>query len=173
MATKQAASKTKADASTAAAKGDQGAHDDETIWVMSNRKDDRVVIWERDDRHPGGEAFVGGSAPDEVFRTPEIEGLLRAGLLVEVPEPKGSTDAKADDYNPKKPLLVDALAGAYPAAQPGQAIALGREPDPDLYSESDVEAIKEAVAEAPSEAPAPRGAIVPPPPPGEVTRTGV
>src|SRR5262245_48752610 len=54
-----------------------------TVWVVSNRVDDEVVLWERDPRHPGGEAFIGGEAPDYVYKTPAVEAVLYAGTAVE------------------------------------------------------------------------------------------
>lgn len=48
-----------------------------TQWVVSNRKDDRVAIWEKDDAHPGGEAYVAGKVPEEVAMTPEMSLRLR------------------------------------------------------------------------------------------------
>ncbi len=45
---------------------------------------DKVVLFEIDDRHPGGEAFVAGDKPVEVFPTPRVTALIREEKLVEV-----------------------------------------------------------------------------------------
>src|SRR5215831_5424097 len=45
------------------------------LWVHSNRKDDRVVLYEVDPIHPGGQAFIGGDGPDHVYRTDQVEAL--------------------------------------------------------------------------------------------------
>lgn len=123
------------------------------IWVMSNRQDDRVVLFERDPAHPGGEAFVGGEGPDQVARTTRVVTLLRDGLLVEVPEPVEGR---------KRPVAVPARSDAVPANQPGQPIALGRTPDPERFGEG-VEAIKAAQNRAPESVAVPAGVVVPPP----------
>lgn len=95
-----------------------------TLWVLSNRQDDRVVLWERDPAHPGGEAFVGGPTPAYVGRTAEVERLLKDGMLVEVSEPKDG---------PRKPI-VDAVPLEEPAPDmPGQPTRLGRTPDPAIF----------------------------------------
>ena len=122
------------------------------IWVMSNRHDDRVVLFEHDAAHPGGEAFVGGDGPDQVARTTRVVTLLRDGLLIEVPEP---VDGR------KKPVAVPARSESVAANQPGQPIALGREPDPERYG-TDVDAIKAAQAAGPDSVAVPVGVVVPP-----------
>jgi uncharacterized small protein (DUF1192 family) len=51
----------------------------QTLWVVSNRNDDSVVIWDANpaNQHPGGEAFIGGrGVAVEVAKTPQIEKLL-------------------------------------------------------------------------------------------------
>ena len=54
-----------------------------TQWVVSTRDDDRVVVWDPSDQHPGGEAWVAGKVPTEVAMTPDISGKLRMGELRE------------------------------------------------------------------------------------------
>lgn len=117
-----------------------------TLWVLSNRLDDRTVLWERDAAHPGGEAFVAGATPAYVGRTGAIEGLLRDGLLIEVPEPKDG---------PKKPLVGEVAAPEAQADVPGQAVRLGRTLDPDLFPTTP-ESVKKQQDEAGSAIPAPR-----------------
>jgi hypothetical protein len=140
-----------------AARGDEP----DLLWVVSNRVDDRVVLFERDPLHPGGEAFVGGSGPDHVYRTPRVRELLHAGMLLEVPEPK---------EGPKKPLALPAVDTGLIAAQPGQPIALGRPLDPDLFGAGDLERLGRAQARLPDEVPVPEGVVVPPEPAPERER---
>lgn len=45
---------------------------------------DEVVLFELDDRHPGGEAFVAGDKPVKVFPTPRVTALIREERLIEV-----------------------------------------------------------------------------------------
>lgn len=133
--------------------------DPDVLWVMSNRVDDRVVLSERDDRHPGGEAFVAGSAPEHVFRTPMVAQLLNDGLLIEVPEPKDG---------PRRPLALPAAGVIVDVSnQPGQVIRLGRTPDPELYTDAQKKEIEKAQAAKPSEVAVPRAVIVPQPPAAE------
>lgn len=130
------------------------------IWVMSNRRDNRVVLFERSPQHPYGEAFVGGPAPAYVGRTGAVEGLLREGLLIEVPEP-------AD--GPKKPLPLPPAAVFPGAAQPGQPIPLGRVPDPELWKPGQIKEIQ--AGQRQGEAPVPPGTVVPKEPGAERTTT--
>lgn len=150
---------------TAAAANDEAAEENGEagwIWVVSNRLDDRVVLWERDRAHQGGEAFIGGSAPARVGHTPEIDRLLHEGIIVEVSEPIGSSIPSAKDYNPKKPQpLPPQQIEQAPPAQPGAPAPLGRELDPDLISEADRKRAKESLLGKPEEIARPKGAIVP------------
>jgi hypothetical protein len=57
-----------------------------TTWVVSTRADERVVVWDPSDVHPGGEAWVAGKVPAEVAMTPDISGKLRMGELREATE---------------------------------------------------------------------------------------
>ena len=45
---------------------------------------DEVVLFERDARHPGGEAYVAGATEVEVFPTALVISLLRDERLIEV-----------------------------------------------------------------------------------------
>lgn len=77
------AAKTKAPAAKAKPKSNG------TIFVRSLLKGkpgggDAVVLFERDDRHPGGEAYVAGNTPVEVFPTPQVAALIREEKLEEV-----------------------------------------------------------------------------------------
>ncbi len=124
-----------------------------TIWVVSNRKDDRVVLFERDPAHPGGEAFVGGSGPAEVAKTPEVQRLLREGLVVQIPEPPD---------NRKKPVPIDDVNARPAAAQPGEPVKLGREMDPEVVLPAAVKDIEAKQKSLPQSIPVPAGVVVPP-----------
>ncbi len=131
------------------------------LWVLSNRVDDRVVLWERDAVHPTGEAFVGGAAPALVGRSGEIERLLRTGEIIEVPEP---------EEGPKKPLLVRATGDEPIPAMPGQIVRLGRKLDPELFGKADLNKIEKEQAALPAEIPVPVGVVIPPAEESERTR---
>jgi hypothetical protein len=60
----------------------------ELIWVKSGLEGDlaeRVSLFEYDDKHPGGEAFIAGqdSPPRQVGRTAKVLTYLHDGRLVE------------------------------------------------------------------------------------------
>jgi hypothetical protein len=132
------------------------AEEMETTWVISNRQDDRVVLFERDPAHPGGEAFVGGAGPDFVAKTPEVEAALRRGEMVEIPEPPDSR---------KKPLVGDAAVSmGAPPDMPGQSVRLGRQMDPELVPEGALKRVERQQEEAPKEVPVPSGVVMPPEP---------
>ncbi len=127
---------------------------DTTIWVISNRRDDRTVLWEQNVAHPGGEAFIGGAGPANVAKTPAIESLLRSGLIIEIPEPPDG---------PKKPIPVTANTGDFVLNQPGQPIQLGRAVDPDLLAGASAEkAVAKAQENAPDTIAVPSGVVIPP-----------
>ena len=143
----------------ASAQGSQTADAKESpyIWVISNRKDDRVVLFERQPEHPGGEAFVGGPTPAKVGRTAEVERLLHSGEIIQIEEPPDG---------PKKPKEVESVAPQNPPAQPGQPIRLGRELDPELVPlGGPMKRAERQQAQAPREIRS--RAIVPPPPSAE------
>jgi len=124
--------------------------DDKTpdlIWATSGRIDDRLVIWEREPRHPGGEAFIGGASPDYVARTEVVEELLRTGELVEIPEPPDSR---------KKPQPKDAPAEGNRPDMPGSVTRLGRVLDPEVVPNAKTPTAKSL--------PVPAGVVVPPEP---------
>lgn len=61
----------------------------DTIFVQSNLKPTKdggelVALFDKDDRHPGGEAFVAGADVVEVFPSPEVSGAIARGALVQV-----------------------------------------------------------------------------------------
>lgn len=110
------------------------------VWLVSNRQDDRVVVHERDDAHPGGECFIGGSGPDYCAHTGLIDRYIREGLIIEIPEPPASR---------KKPLVFPAETGERGPDVPGEPIRLGRKVDPDLMTVAGAGTIKKTQARAP------------------------
>jgi hypothetical protein len=126
---------------------------DTYFWVLSNRQDDRAVLYERDAVHPGGEAFIGGSAPAYVGRSSVVASLLQQGLIIEVPEP-------ADGR--KKPLIPDDVPESPAPALPGQVIKLGRTPDPELFPAAVMKQVEKQQAALPDQISVPAGTVVPP-----------
>jgi hypothetical protein len=152
-AAKRAQEEAAAKAASARKADEAQAADSPYIWVISNRKDDRTVLFERDPEHPGGEAFVGGATPAKVGRTARIDQLLHSGEIIQIPEPPDG---------PKKPVDVAALAPQAPPAQPGQAIKLGRTLDPDLVPAGAMRRVEATQRQLPKEIPS--RATVPPKP---------
>lgn len=133
----------------AEASDDEDAEPADLAWFISNRKDDRVVLFEKDDQHPDGECFIGGSAPDFCARTPEVARLLREGLILEIPEPPDSR---------KKPLVGHTgKQSANYADAPGEPIRLGRVIDPELLGVSGKSAVEKQQRGKPDEVPVPAG----------------
>jgi hypothetical protein len=68
-----------------------------TIWVESGLGNNRVALWERDDAHPGGEAWVAGKgkAPVQVGETALVRRLIGDRQLVEVSAPSKHERAAA------------------------------------------------------------------------------
>jgi hypothetical protein len=62
------------------------------IKVRSGRTDDRVVLFEKDPRHPNGEAFVAGKGVKEVAETPLVLAQLSKGQLVRAGEGEDETN---------------------------------------------------------------------------------
>lgn len=122
------------------------------IWVSSNRVDNRVVLFEQDPRHPGGQIFIGGDGVGLVFKTPAIAQLLHAGQLVEIPEPPESR---------RKPIPASLLGIGMPNTQPGQLTRLGRVIHPDLLPEADAAKVKAKQEQLPHEIGLPPGIVVP------------
>lgn len=63
----------------------------ELITVMAAKVDGRVVLWEVDAAHPGGEAFLSGDGRSaQVALTPRVQAKLDTGDLIRVQtgEPK-------------------------------------------------------------------------------------
>lgn len=68
---------------TALAPAPKAESRDASIWVIPTEPEPKVVMWERDDEHPDGEAFVYGGTPAHVGRTARVEALLKTGVLRE------------------------------------------------------------------------------------------
>lgn len=133
-----------------------------TKWYLSNRGDDRVVLWERDNRHPGGEVLIGGSSPVRAYQTERVLGAVYNLLLIDVPEPmrtvKGADGEEiANRKYPPDPAVDMAIVTA---AQPGQPVPLGRKLDPELWDEGARSTVAQKQAEMPTSIPVPPGAIV-------------
>lgn len=45
---------------------------------------DPCALWEKDDRHPGGEIYVSGETPVKAALTPEVVKRIRDGKLIEL-----------------------------------------------------------------------------------------
>jgi hypothetical protein len=126
-----------------------------TAWYVSNRADDRVVIWERDPRHPNGEILIGGSAPSRAYRTRDVDSAVYSLQLIEVPEPLRTVkDADGNEVaNRKYPAEPGADPAIVVAAQPGQPIPLGRKLDPELWDEKARADVAAKQAKMPSDIP--------------------
>lgn len=61
------------------------------IWVQAAKNDGRVALFEKDDRHPGGEAFV-AEKPVQVAITQVVEKKLKDGILKEVSAPENKEE---------------------------------------------------------------------------------
>jgi hypothetical protein len=135
------------------------------FWGVSGRTDDRVVLFERDPMHPGGEAFIAGPTPDFIYKTGQVNQLLMQGLIVEVPEPKRTVKVMRDGQeteipNPRYPVNTGIETGDSVAAQPGRPIPLGRTLDPELFDAADITAVERRLSGRPTEL-TPTGAYVP------------
>lgn len=60
--------------------------------VRSTSNDSRVVLWERNEAHPGGEVFVAGPQPVLAGMTRRVQALLQEGRL-ELVEPEAEADS--------------------------------------------------------------------------------
>jgi hypothetical protein len=135
-----------------------------TVWVLSNREDDVVVGWEQDPRHPGGEAFIGGSAPDHVYKTPMVNKALYDQTARVVPEPARMIvhPISGERYVNPLHLMQSPEKTAVPRGLPGQPIKLGRPLDPMYYSTEEIDAHEKEITsgrrEIPSEAGVPSDA---------------
>lgn len=91
----------------------------ELIAVMAAKVDGRVVLWEVDAAHPGGEAFLSGDGrATQVALTPRVQARLETGELIRVQtgEPKPADPPPvvlpiADYDTLSAPAIVELLAG--------------------------------------------------------------
>jgi hypothetical protein len=106
------------------------------IWVKPGRDDGRVALFERDSRHPGGEAFVAGP-PVQVAVTTLVERKLNTGELVETTEPKPVVEENIHKTKAEvEEEIRRAQAGASPVAaeveeeeeEPFNPIRIGERP---------------------------------------------
>jgi hypothetical protein len=91
----------------------------ETIWVQATRGE-RVALWERDPRHPGGEVWVAGEAPQEVYPTPTVHRLLREGALTLVEAPQDAPPAPE-----ATPAATDTAAARVAPVEPAPPVQGG------------------------------------------------
>lgn len=71
------------------------------------RPENKVILFDIDERHPGGQAFLAEGNTAEVFPTPEVTKRLGDGRLVKV-DPKGpAPDPTAIDPNSLFALTLD------------------------------------------------------------------
>ena len=106
----------------------QAGEKPELVWVVSNAEDNRAVVTEQHEDHPGGWAIVGGDVIACVAKTPAIETALDQNLISEVGEPP-DTIAGPDGKevpNRYKPQPQDTDADRRPAWGPGLTRRLGR-----------------------------------------------
>ncbi len=55
-----------------------------------------VVLWERDDAHPDGEAYIAGPGTFQVGETAAVSRAIAAGQLVRVEAPAENSEPGAD-----------------------------------------------------------------------------
>lgn len=58
---------------------------------------DEVVLSEQDSRHPGGQAFIAGKTPVEVFPTPAVTALIKNEKLKDVTNGDDEEEEATDD----------------------------------------------------------------------------
>jgi hypothetical protein len=135
---------------------------EKTRWLVSNRVDDRVVIWEVDIRHPGGEVMLGGSSPRRAYLTPDIEQLIYSGWLVDVPPPLRYVQDGDGTVLPnrKYPQQHGPDLSILRVAMPGQPTPLGRKLDPELWSQEMRDEVARRTRGLPKEAPVPKETII-------------
>lgn len=71
------------------------------VQVREDKRNGKVVLWEKHTRHPGGECFIAGDERTyAVGRSPGVGELIARGELVEVDAP---ADVPADEGGAPKP----------------------------------------------------------------------
>lgn len=101
------------------------ADTDGLIWVRAltgldvRPNEHRVVLFERDDRHPGGEAFVFGPQPKQVFETTGVVQAIRNGDLEKISEKDARAALGAQQNAPvsQDTAALDARAADLATAQ--------------------------------------------------------
>lgn len=93
--------------------------DEKLIWVRSTiptRRDggNTVALYEADDAHPDGEAFVAGPEPVQVARTTQVHRLISDGTLEEVDAPK----AEEPDTPARSATTQQTVTSTLPPADP-------------------------------------------------------
>lgn len=133
------------------------------FWVVSNRVDDVVVLWEQDRRHPGGEAFIGGGVPDYVYKTPAVDKAVYDGLAVKVDAPAAmlTNAVTGEEYMNPLLMLSEPERGDTARALPGQPILLGRKLDTKFWSDAQIDKVGKKQAEGRQMIPVDPETIVP------------
>jgi len=91
------------------------------ITVRPTRNDRRTIVWERDSRHPGGEAYIGARTDREfvVGETPDILRAIASGALERVAVPADTATTQSESYELTKAreeaaeAAVEESAGIY------------------------------------------------------------
>lgn len=102
----------------------------ERVRVRATAADGRVVLWERDAEHPGGEVFLAADGRVvEAGLTPAVAALLSSGALEmvgDVGAQTGMDSAEAGDGVPAPVVLAEA---GDVGAQTGSADSAGVRPN--------------------------------------------
>lgn len=85
-----------------------------TIFVKA-RNPERVALWERDDRHPGGEVYVSGKNVVEVFETAMVRSKLRTREIEQTSGP-AFTEGPAPLTDENRPILATTAAPNAPTS---------------------------------------------------------
>lgn len=140
--------------------------EENTTWIISNRTDDRSVLWERDARHPGGEVHI-GPFPTRAYLTPGVQEKLFRLEAIRVPEPMRTVKTRDEETgeeievpNRKYPPEPGPDPAIVVAAQPGRPIPIGRKLDPELWDENARKQHQQTLRGMPPELPVPQGVVV-------------
>jgi len=81
------------------------------IKVKATNSENKVALWDRDDRHPNGEVFVSGDGKTvEVANTATVRNAIRSGALVEVqPEVAKAPVKQEAPLSGKTTLVMDGV----------------------------------------------------------------
>ncbi len=86
------------------------------IHVRVSRADDRVALWEKHPKHPGGEVFLAGSGTEaEVWETPAVMDAIRQGSLERLDAARGRKAADEDAGEGGAPIATVMSDSSAPA----------------------------------------------------------